>query len=96
MRAKEGLVQNTYTAFSLDDGQFTSDEMWEGTYEIYAQQNGFVRARLGNFTVSQDEVNEISTQENPFTLIQQVGDFLINEGAQFSDDRDHLRTVHPH
>ena len=82
-----------YTAFSLDDGSFNADQLWVGAYEVYAQQEGFVRARLGQFTVNPDQNTEASTQESPFTLIKQVGDFLINEGAQFTDDSSVLLSL---
>ena len=73
-----------YTAKTSEDGHFERQDMWVGDYDVSAQKDGFARSRFGVITIERGQTYELSTENSPLTLNRQVGDFLLNEGASYT------------
>ena len=74
----------TYTTTTAADGGFSIDSVWAGRYHVWAEKEGYNRKRIGeNVIVSQDSTVDIADDAD--VLSQQTGDFLINEGASFTN-----------
>ncbi len=75
-----------YVATTLPDGSFFSEGMWAGRYVVRATKEGFSARELGEHVVTAGADTRLTPPEEPVVLTQQVGDFLIDDGAGFTRD----------
>lgn len=78
------LTGTTFTTQTSTVGAFSLTGIPEGSYELTARRDGFVRGVVGSVAVTGDDTTDVGT----LTLVAQQGNFDINNGALYTSSAD--------
>ena len=91
-----GETTPTYTTLTVENGRFSREGLWAGTYVVTADKDGFIRKTLTNEVIVEggrsanatlQAVSPDANQNDLVILERQTGDFGINGGAEYTNER---------